>query len=257
MAEALAGRICAEAMARERGKRYATVLEVAGGCAVFTGVGSPITQAVGLGLHGPVTEAEIEKMEAFYRKRGSPVNIEFCPLAHATLGELLGRRGYRPIEFSNVLVRSLRRRERFAAPARSISIRRAAANEADLWARTVAQGFAEHFPVTPELLGILRAFATRPGSVCFFGLVNGKIAGGGVTYLNKRLATLGGASTLPEFRGRGVQTALQNARLKFAAAKGCDLAMTITQPGSTSQRNAERRGFGVVYTRIKFLRKWR
>jgi GNAT superfamily N-acetyltransferase len=70
------------------------------------------------------------------------------------------------------------------------------------------------------------------------------------------MAVLGGASTLPEFRRRGVQTALQHARLTFAAGAGCDLATTITQPGSASQRNAERRGFHVIYTRVKFLKEW-
>jgi hypothetical protein len=46
-----------------------------------------------------------------------------------------------------------------------------------------------------------------------------------------------------------VQTALIRARLAFAAAAGCDLAAVNTVPGSVSQRNAERQGFRVVYTR--------
>jgi hypothetical protein len=78
-----------------------------------------------------------------------------------------------------------------------------------------------------------------------------------VVVIRKRLAVLGGASTLPTFRRRGLQTALQHARLKLAARDGCDLAMTITQPGSTSQRNAERRGFCVAYTRCKLIREWK
>jgi hypothetical protein len=35
---------------------------------------------------------------------------------------------------------------------------------------------------------------------------------------------------------------------------GCDLAMMCAQPESASQRNAERNGFRVVYTRIKWGR---
>jgi hypothetical protein len=33
---------------------------------------------------------------------------------------------------------------------------------------------------------------------------------------------------------------------------GCDLAMIVTVPGSGSQRNAEREGFRVAYTRVKW-----
>jgi len=61
---------------------------------------------------------------------------------------------------------------------------------------------------------------------------------------------------LPAFRNRGVQTTLLHARLAIAAAAGYDLAMTSTQPGSTSQRNVERQSFRVVYTRSKFIREW-
>lgn len=40
--------------------------------------------------------------------------------------------------------------------------------------------------------------------------------------------------------------------LRFAAEQGCDLAMMGAAPGSASQRNAERQGFRIAYTRIKW-----
>ena len=63
-----------------------------------------------------------------------------------------------------------------------------------------------------------------------------------------------GASTLPDFRNKGVQTALLRTRLKRAGEEGCDLAMSLAQPGSASQRNIVRQGFHVLYTRVKFGR---
>jgi hypothetical protein len=42
------------------------------------------------------------------------------------------------------------------------------------------------------------------------------------------------------------------ARLAEARQRGCEIAMMVTEPGSTSQRNAERRGFRVAYTRTKW-----
>ena len=72
--------------------------------------------------------------------------------------------------------------------------------------------------------------------------------------MREGVASLGGASTLPAFRNRGAQTALLQARLAFAVESGCEVAMVTTLPGTTSQRNVERQGFRVVYTRAKLQR---
>jgi hypothetical protein len=42
--------------------------------------------------------------------------------------------------------------------------------------------------------------------------------------------------------------------LRYAAAHGCDIAMMGASPGSDSQRNAEREGFRIAYTRLKWKR---
>ena len=66
------------------------------------------------------------------------------------------------------------------------------------------------------------------------------------------VALMAGASTIPRGRRQGAQLALLDARLRHAAAKGCDLAMMCALPGSASQRNAERHGFRIAYTRVKW-----
>ena len=62
---------------------------------------------------------------------------------------------------------------------------------------------------------------------------------------------LTGDATLPQFRCRGAQGALQRARLELAGKAGCDLAVTESLPGSPSERNMERHGFRIVYTRVE------
>jgi predicted acetyltransferase len=66
------------------------------------------------------------------------------------------------------------------------------------------------------------------------------------------VALLAGASTVPSARRQGAQSALLHARLRHASTQGCDIAMMGAAPGSDSQRNAERQGFRVAYTRIKW-----
>jgi len=43
------------------------------------------------------------------------------------------------------------------------------------------------------------------------------------------------------------------ARLNEAIAQGCDLATASTLPGGVSQRNYERAGFEVVYTKLTLV----
>ncbi len=255
-AEAQAGVECAATLARLRPESAAAAERIAGGAAVFAGVSSPLTQAMGLGLEGPVVEAEVERLEAFFRSRGDAVRVEVCPFAHATLVELFGRRGYRVAEFSNVLVRPLNRGESWPAAPAELQIEAVGPQDSDLWARTVAQGFAEHFPATPELVEIMTIFCHRPTTKCFLARIKGEPVGGASLSQHEGIAGVYGASTLPAFRNRGVQTALLHARMAAAAAAGYDLAMTSALPGSASQRNIERQDFRVVYTRSKFIREW-
>ena len=49
-------------------------IEVAGAYAMFDGVGSPITQTFGLGVFDPVTQADMERLEEFFQKRGAKID---------------------------------------------------------------------------------------------------------------------------------------------------------------------------------------
>ena len=241
-------------------------------------------------MQGPVTAEDMERLEEFYGSRGDAVRMEVCPHADGSLHQLLAQRGYRLVEFTNMLAgqikkdkgkgenkgearrvsrppqkrrvnsgakqqRSQRGTERvMRSRFKGVGTRRIDANEGELWARTVAECFAEHMPITQELMDIMSCWAHSPMSACFLGYVDGELAGGGAVAVLNGVALLGGAGTSPNFRGRGLQQALIVARLEHGARAGCDLAMTATLPGSVSQRNCERHGFRVAYTRAKFTR---
>jgi GNAT superfamily N-acetyltransferase len=133
-----------------------------------------------------------------------------------------------------------------------VRVRRMEPGEVDLWADTAARGWGE----TPELAEFMRAFgtitATAEGTVPFLAEVGGEPVATGALAMHGGVALLAGASTVPAARKRGAQRALLQARLRYAAEHGCDLAMMGAEPGSASQRNAERQGFRIAYTRIKW-----
>jgi GNAT superfamily N-acetyltransferase len=258
MAEAVAMRACAEAALRLRPDYPIAISEIGSGIAAFAGADSPITQAIGVGLDGPVSDEDLDRLEEFFRSRGAAVALEICPLVHLSLYQTLAKRGYQLAEVSNVLVRDLKSSmaEEFEGKSPEVTVRLAASHEGDLWTLTVAQGFAEHFPVTQSILDVMSGFFHRQNASSVLAFVNGEVAGGGAVAVHEGVGGLFGASTLPAFRRRGVQTALLAARLAWAREQQCDVAVSITQPGSISQRNIERFGFRVAYTRTKLVREW-
>jgi GNAT superfamily N-acetyltransferase len=252
-AEAQAAVQCAELVRATQGDGSAAVAQVAGGYAIYCGADSPVTQAVGIGLNGLVSDTDFDQLEEFYFTKKEPVRVETCPLAHPTLMELYGQRGYRVTEFSNMLLRPVDHAQMPEASS-GVEVRRITPEEIDLWALTVAQGFAEAYPVTDQLLSIVKMFSMGKNTECYLARVDGKAAGGATLALRGKIAGIFGASTLPQFRNRGVQTELLRTRMRRAAEEGCDLAMSLAQPGSASQRNIVRQGFQVLYTRVKFER---
>jgi hypothetical protein len=233
------------------GSPDAAFLDVAGGCAIFVGADSPLTQAVGIGLNGPVSAAELDSLECFFRTRNAQVSIDLCPLADPGLLDLLGQRGYRAMEFNNVLVKRLAAAEIVLAP----RVRRALAGEDDLWSHTVGRGFFEQGELTTAEMDVGRAIFAMPGALCYLGVEEtGEPAGGGALAVRGGLATLFADSTIPAFRRRGHHIELISARLNEAIAQGCDAATASTLPGSQSQRNYERLGFAVAYTKVTLAR---
>jgi hypothetical protein len=260
LAEAHAAVDCAEALERMRPGGVGAVERIAGGFAIYCGAGSPVTQAVGLGLDGAISEEEFDRLEEFYRSRNEAVRVETCPLADVSLVRHFGERGYRVTEFSNVMALPLRGASSLEAdgpsPAAGLTMERIGNQQMDLWTLTVSQGFSENFPVTQEILEVMKMFALGANVECYLARVDGAVAGGATLALRQGVAGLFGASTLPAFRNRGVQTALLKERLRRAMTENCDLAVCIAQPGSSSERNVVRQGFSVLYTRVKFERAW-
>lgn len=242
-----------ETRARVAPESGACWIEVAGARTMFDGPDSPVTQTFGLGMFQPVTPADLDTIEAFYRERGAPVFHEVSPLAGIPLAELLCRRGYLPVEFSSVMVRPTRGGPPPASPPNpAIQVRRIGAGEEELWARTAARGWSETGEPDPMLLEWMRISAQNPNGQAFLAELDGQPIAAGFLLLSEWAALLAGASTVPEARRQGAQSALLAARLQYAADHGSDLAMMCAEPGSASQRNAERQGFRIAYTRTKW-----
>ena len=166
----------------------------------------------------------------------------------------MAQRGYHPIELTSVMRLRLTTdrspSQRQLAP--QLVVRRVEAGGEGVWAETASRGWSE----TPEAAAFIRDFGTvsarARGTVCFIAAWEGHPVAAAAIAIHDGVALLAGASTDPAFRGRGAQAALLDTRLAYAASVGCELAMMGALPGSASQRNGERQGFRIAYTRIKW-----
>ncbi|MBW0270303.1 GNAT family acetyltransferase [Nocardia sp. MH4] len=237
------------------------VREFAGGAACFAEVGSPLNKVVGVGFGGAPSSGEWAAVEAAYAAVGVPVQVELAHLGDPRIAAELTGRGYRLMSFENVLGMELAGRS-WTGPER-VEVRRDE-DGFDLWLDVVVDGFAhpddagvpahEEFP-REAIAAVMRDMAAIDDTRRYVAYRDGVPAGGASMRTGGGVAALAGAATLPAHRRHGVQTALLSARLTEAVAAGCDLAVITTQPGSMSQRNAQGRGFSLLYTRAVLVKE--
>jgi len=230
--------------------------EICGGHMAFAGLGSPIGRATGAGLDRPFTANDIDRIEQFYQAHKAPSQVDLCPLHDTAVFEMFKERGYAIAELNNVLYRRLDAEEKFPAPPVGCEIRRALLEEADQAASIVERSF---FPEgAPEAYrGLLAPLYQMENASVYVATIEERMVacGIGMSMPPHRVAGMFGAGTLTEFRGRGLQTALLRTRMAEAARAGCEYAVVVTQGGTTSQRNCERLGFSVAYSKATVIKK--
>lgn len=227
-------------------------IEVAGAYAMLDAPGSPLSQTFGLGVFQPISVEELDRLEDFFLSNGAAVCHEVCPLADMSVFTLIKERGYQPIEFSNVLYRPISPGLRLHATRNErINVRVTGKDEVELWAQTSFEGWSE-FPEYADFFRDLAKVSARLKGPSFLAEMEGKPIATGALTIHGDVALLAGASTIPGARRQGAQLALLEDRLRYAATQGCTVAMMVALPGSGSQRNAERHGFRIAYTRTKW-----
>jgi GNAT superfamily N-acetyltransferase len=221
----------------------AGVLNVAGGHAIYTGP-SPFSFTVGLGMKGPVSADELDRIEEYFTSRGHATRVDVTPYSDPSLRELIWGRGYRVSEVTAVLVRNLETELPAVSWPEGVHVRWAEPHECDLWIDVVARCFFAHDPGRERRANMSALFHV-PDSLNVLAMCNRALVGvaGGMIPADREIAPLFASATLPPFRRRGVHRAMLQMRLEQAKLEGCKLAMITATPGSESERNLHRHGF--------------
>ena len=191
----------------------------------------------------PEDAEQVERIAGFYRDRGVRAWLELAPSGRFdALAAALTHAGAAQIGFHTMLYG-----DTVAASRGDVQIERAA--DPELFADVILRGHGVPEGARARDRASVARWAEIDGWRLYLARVDGAPAGAALLALEDDLGYLANASTLPEFRRRGVQSALIAARIADAAAAGCDIVSSQAEFGSTSQRNLERSGLRVAYTK--------
>lgn len=192
---------------------------------------------------------EIDAILDFYHKREIPANFEITP-AHcsAELFKLLSERGYFQRGFRTALYGSLS--DDFTlSEAQDISIREFEYDEFAIFGQIYTKGFNMPASLSEFVAQNNQVLHQNKQWTFYLASVKGEPAGIGVLFEKDGIATLAASATIPEYRNKGVHSALIAKRLQHALQNHCNMIVGQTAYGSGSLRNMERAGMKIAYTK--------
>lgn len=201
-----------------------------------------------LGL-GPGDENHLDSIVNFFAAQKLPFRFEIIPSRLSwPLAMQLHRLGFCQGGFSAAMYGPPQ--PYLTQPAPEVSIRQVKPDELELFLDLYQAGF-ELPGLSRQNKEVVRVWLARDAAYLnlYLATVAGSPAGIAILYLKDDLGLLADAATLPEFRGRGCQTALLQRRVEDAAQQGCQLLTSFVEFGSASHRNVARAGLGVAYTK--------
>ncbi len=215
-----------------------------------------LNRVIGLGLDGRLNPSTLESITEIFRAARAPRFIlQLSPLAKPEdhIG-LLAAEGF---AYHSHWVRLYRQTDVPVPDVESHSmVREVGPAESELFGKLVSEAFGW----TSGVGTLVAQTVGRPGWRHFMAWEGGALIATGAIFISGPTAWLNFASTLPDYRGRGAQSALLAHRIREAQKLGCK-AVTVeavvekgaSDPDSASYRNLLKLGFHVTYDRPNFI----
>jgi GNAT superfamily N-acetyltransferase len=209
-----------------------------------------INRVVGLGVTEPATAAVLDRIQSVF----GPVrhSIALAPSAQpAALPEMLRERGY---DAGYAWVKFQRPAALPFTAATGLRVERIDSERGGEYVSVLAAGFG----IPADVAGMMAHLPGRPGWGCYVAYAGEDPVAAGAVFVHGAHAWLGQATTLPEHRRQGGQSALIAARI--AEARDAGATVVVTETGETvdgrpehSYRNILRAGFEPAYLRPNYV----
>ena len=259
LAEAVDMAAFAAELAQVAPELRAVTFPLVDGHAVLTGKGMYVNGALAVGIDRVPTADEFDQWESACAHVGVAPSFEVHEHSHPDLVPAIEARGYalEPDSLRTGLVLSQSSYSPRAVSEDIEVVQVTTPSLVETWKELTAAGWGHE---TPERRAVSDRFTDvaariqKPGLFLAVERSTGRPIGcANLSFLGET-ALLGGMSTLPAERGRGVQSALIQHRLRLAWRSGRSLAATHAKPGEGSIRNLERAGFKPVLTKATYER---
>jgi len=200
----------------------------------------------------PEDTDRLDEILDWMRARDVRYWLDLAPaLIDAPHNPLLGRlaaAGLHPSFFLNVLF--ARPVDRPAPLPHGVAVDQINLNERGF---DLALVMTEGLDIPEELIDATRRAAqiehAASGWRIYLAAVDGQPAAYAAMYVHEGMASIDAMATRPCYRRLGCQSALLQRCLRDAAREGCEWVVSQTVPSSTSERNFNRGGFSIAYTK--------
>ncbi len=237
--------------------RSNAVQPIAGGTLVLWGPGLYVNRLVGAGITTDLSSGELAEVIRLSDAAGVPAVVEVTSETTAESVRTLSDGGFVASEDDDVSVLTAALPPTSGSPSHDIVVRPvSSAADLSVWQDVSAHGWGRDAAARQASDAFVVAVHATEGEelVLAFDASDNRSVGCASTTVRGQVAILGGMSTLPAERRRGVQAALLHYRMMQAASIGCELAFATTEPGSGSERNLIRHGF-VVREMIRLYKR--
>lgn len=209
-------------------------------------------RVIGLGLCEEATEQMLDEAAALYAADRIPWGLELSPAARPDgLPELLRKRRMRRGLATALLIRSCAEVPKVETTFR---IERTGPECGNLFGEISEKIFG----VSKEVRRLLEGVAARPQFRQWIAFENDVPVASCLSHVTEDVAWGGWSSTLPAYRGKGIQSAFTALRIRDAQEAGCKWFTAETSMGTPaspdpSLRNLLRLGFSVAYERHTYI----
>jgi len=208
-----------------------------------------------VGFVEPVNEQLIGEVIDFYRSEGNArAVIQVPPWAMPDdWSEIASKHR---LSQGTSIVKLIRRVDEIAPASTELRIGEIDPSQAEEWAKTVLEGFGMS---GLDLEQIVARFGNLEGHHMYAAWDGDRMVAGGALTIHKSVGYGSTAATLPQYRGKGAQSALIALGDRAAQEKGCQWSVTDTgmpADGDTSNpsyNNLRRSGFDILYQRRNWI----
>jgi GNAT superfamily N-acetyltransferase len=212
-----------------------------------------MNRVIGLGLNEPADDDVLDRIIETYREAGVPrFFIQTHPLARPlNITEMLQSKGL--LHYNN-WIKLYRRAEPLPAAKTDLQIEEIGPERGPAFAEIVTSCFGWPGIMRPWIAAVIG----RPDWRWYMAFDNENPVATAASYIDGEYAWIDFAATMPEYRGKGAQSALAERRVRDIIDLGCkwlvvETAEETPEKSAPSFRNMGRLGFEIAYVRPNYI----